>query len=169
MWGPATPTTQIHVEDSPYEVRNSLFEALKQLRCEYFPRCLWVDAICINQKDNTERGAQASIMSRVFRVATKVLVWLGEASDNSDMAFEILASVHGNLGLLHGMAKSWRTAGVDVTEYCSNQVEMALRSICKRPYWSKVWIIQEILSVPLVDVLCGSKVLCWEDFWTGLQ
>ena len=134
MWGPPLPTTLIHVNDTPFEVRDNLFEALKQLRNEYFPRCLWVDAICINQKDNSERGHQVAIMSSVFRLATKVLVWLVEARDNSDMAFEALASVHGHLGLLQSMAKSWILAGVDGSTYPSNQVEGALLSICKRPY-----------------------------------
>ncbi|KAE9382019.1 HET-domain-containing protein, partial [Stipitochalara longipes BDJ] len=146
MWGPPSPSTLIYVNDTPFEVRNNLFEALKQLPYEYFPRCLWVDAICINQKDNSERGHQVAIMSSVFRAATKVLVWLGGARDNSDMAFEALASVHGHLGMLHSIAKSWIMAGVDVTRYNSNQVETALLSICRRPYWSRVWIIQEILS-----------------------
>lgn len=108
-------------------------------------------------------------MSDIFRAATKVLIWLGEASDNSDMAFEALASVHGNLGLLHGMAKSWHGAGLDVSKYMSNQMETALVSVCNRAYWSRVWIIQEILSASSVDVLCGSKVLVWEEFRTGLN
>jgi hypothetical protein len=169
QWGPPHPTTKIYVNNAPFHVRNNLFEALRELRYEYFPRCLWIDAICINQTDNTERGTQVSIMSDIFRSATKVLVWLGEASHNSDMAFEILASVRGHLGLIHKMARSWQAAGVDVAQFTNNQVEMALLSICTRPYWSRLWIIQEILSSSSVDILCGSKVLGWEEFWTGLQ
>lgn len=169
MWGPPHPTTEIFVNDSPFQIRQNLFAALKELRYKYFPRCLWVDAICINQTDNPERGAQVSIMSQVFRAATKVLVWLGPASENSDMAFELLTSVEGQLGFLHKMAVNWTRAGVDVAQHTKDQVEVALLSLCLRPYWRRLWIIQEILSASSVDILCGSKALRWDDFWTGIQ
>lgn len=42
-------------------------------------------------------------------------------------------------------------------------------SICRRPYWSRLWIIQEILSASSVDVLCGSRGLHWDEFWAGMQ
>jgi hypothetical protein len=67
------------------------------------------------------------------------------------------------------MAINWNKAGVDVTQYTKSQVEVALISICTRPYWKRLWIIQKVLSASSVDILCDSKVLGWEDFWTGLQ
>jgi hypothetical protein len=39
-----------------------------------------VDAICINQKDDKERGHQVGMMRDVYSKATDVLVWLGESS-----------------------------------------------------------------------------------------
>jgi hypothetical protein len=56
---------------------------------------LWIDAICINQEDITERGHQVQLMGRVCSKATRVLVWLGEASEEkhpetSQPASEIL-------------------------------------------------------------------------------
>jgi hypothetical protein len=41
---------------------------------------LWVDAICINQKDVNERGHQVGIMRDVYSKAARVLIWLGEES-----------------------------------------------------------------------------------------
>jgi hypothetical protein len=54
--------------------------ALRYLRKENSNRVLWVDAICINQKDNNERGHQVGMMRNVYSKATEVLVWLGESS-----------------------------------------------------------------------------------------
>ena len=36
---------------------------------------LWVDAICINQKDNEEKSVQVKNMATVFGKARKVLAW----------------------------------------------------------------------------------------------
>ncbi|PMD12815.1 hypothetical protein NA56DRAFT_556403, partial [Hyaloscypha hepaticicola] len=47
VWGGPQPTSQIYISGAPFEIRSNLFEALKQLRSTYFPRCLWDDAICL--------------------------------------------------------------------------------------------------------------------------
>jgi hypothetical protein len=77
VWGPPHPTGVIYVNDCPFAVRQNLERALTVLRHSQFPRCLWVDAICINQADTDERGSQVANMSGIFRMARKVLVWLG--------------------------------------------------------------------------------------------
>lgn len=42
------------------------------------PKYLWIDAICINQSDVSERSAQVLFMNFIYRYASKVLVWVGE-------------------------------------------------------------------------------------------
>jgi hypothetical protein len=44
-----------------------------------FPRqrYMWIDSICINQKDNTEKNAQVSLMADIYQTARGVLVWIG--------------------------------------------------------------------------------------------
>ena len=37
----------------------------------------WIDALCIDQSVDSERTSQVSIMHRIYRNASKVLVWLG--------------------------------------------------------------------------------------------
>lgn len=44
-------------------------------------RALWIDAICINQKDNVEKANQVKIMHEIFANAGTVKIWLGEAND----------------------------------------------------------------------------------------
>jgi hypothetical protein len=40
------------------------------------------DAVCINQNDHQERLGQIKLMGDIYRKATRVLVWLGEDTDN---------------------------------------------------------------------------------------
>lgn len=44
----------------------------------------WYDVLCINQHDTTERSSQVSGMCDMYNSASKVLVWLGDASDGTD-------------------------------------------------------------------------------------
>jgi hypothetical protein len=39
---------------------------------------LWIDAVCINQNNNTERNAQVSLMAHIYTMASDLIIWLGE-------------------------------------------------------------------------------------------
>ncbi|KAK3711180.1 hypothetical protein LTR37_009773 [Vermiconidia calcicola] len=64
-------------------ITDNLFRALKRLRGHLLSRTLWIDAICINQDDGSEKSSQVQMMGRIYKSATTVLVWLGEYSDPS--------------------------------------------------------------------------------------
>ena len=53
-------------------------------------RYLWVDAICINQQDNTERKAQVLMMGEIYSKAQKVIAWLGNALPSTHQAVEFI-------------------------------------------------------------------------------
>lgn len=90
----------IYVNEQALKVTANLFFALQRLRLRFqhrYPgRCLWVDAICINQDDLDERAEQVKLMGDVYRNATDVLVWLGEeeGETDSEMAIALLQNVY---------------------------------------------------------------------------
>ncbi|KAK2004366.1 heterokaryon incompatibility protein [Colletotrichum falcatum] len=55
------------------------------------PRRVWIDSLCINQDDQEERSAQVALMPRVYAGATGVLIYLGTASEDSDMALDAIS------------------------------------------------------------------------------
>jgi hypothetical protein len=61
---------------------SNLTNALRYLRYIDQPKRLWVDAVCINQKDNDECGKQVLRMASIYSLAEKVLVWLGLPMDS---------------------------------------------------------------------------------------
>jgi hypothetical protein len=88
-WGPpfedqSLQREQILLAGSETRVTGNLFCALKRLRFSDKPRVLWVDAICINQDDISERSQQVAMMSQIYAGARRVLVWLGEDSELND-------------------------------------------------------------------------------------
>jgi len=81
-----------HPQEKPYfllRVTASLHCALIRLRHPEQSRRLWVDAICINQKDLREQSTQVGMMTRIFGQAVRVVAHLGPEQDGS----EILPSV----------------------------------------------------------------------------
>lgn len=66
-------------------IRHNLHDALKELRRASCGKHLfiWVDAICINQNDDTEKQEQVMKMAKIYRNARSVCVWLGTDTSES--------------------------------------------------------------------------------------
>lgn len=82
VWGDPSPAQRILVNGHEVKVTPNLHEALIHLRGDS-AGVLWVDALCINQKDVLERGHQVARMGEVYSQAHHVVSWLGPASEES--------------------------------------------------------------------------------------
>jgi hypothetical protein len=65
-------------------ITQNLFEGLRRLRLRKGTRRLWVDAVCINQRDILERSAQVLRMAEIYARASEVPVWLGEIGKDGE-------------------------------------------------------------------------------------
>ncbi|KAH6696658.1 heterokaryon incompatibility protein-domain-containing protein, partial [Leptodontidium sp. MPI-SDFR-AT-0119] len=79
-WGDPQPSSTIQMDGLPYWVSANLFEGLQRLRLPDQDRVLWIDAVCINQKNLTEKSAQVGLMFSIYLKAHRVVVWLGLAT-----------------------------------------------------------------------------------------
>jgi hypothetical protein len=68
----------------------NLYLGLRQLRDKWGSVRLWVDAICINQKDNDERTSQVGMMRKIYERSTEAIIWLGESGLNDHLGEMVL-------------------------------------------------------------------------------
>ncbi|CAJ2502312.1 Uu.00g097060.m01.CDS01 [Anthostomella pinea] len=54
---------------------------------------MWVDALCIDQGNTIERGSQVLRMGDIYKLAQRVIVWLGPAAGDSDYAMSLLRDI----------------------------------------------------------------------------
>lgn len=73
-------------------ITENLHSALTQLRLVDQPRLIWIDQLCINQSDLEERSSQVLLMCDIYHGAQEVVVWLGEESDDSARALDLLVN-----------------------------------------------------------------------------
>lgn len=78
---------------SEIKITLNLQMALRSLRYARASRILWVDAICINQDDETEKAKQIAIMGNIYKKADSVIVWLGNEVPQTRTAFDVLSSL----------------------------------------------------------------------------
>jgi hypothetical protein len=77
MWGEehATRSYMLQLEGGrALGVRENLGNALRYMKLKDEVRVLWVDAVCINQADDGERGHQVAQMGMIYSQATTVRV-----------------------------------------------------------------------------------------------
>ncbi|KAH8588321.1 heterokaryon incompatibility protein-domain-containing protein, partial [Bisporella sp. PMI_857] len=120
-WGSVEEKQSITLNRYSFAVTKNLFTALQHLRSVNEPITLWIDAICINQEDVDERTHQVKQMVQIYKNATQVLIWMGEEIEHLDAAISL-------------MNCEFRRDGWD-----------ALVKLLERPWWSRVWIIQEVV------------------------
>ena len=88
MWGDVLATTNIFLCGRTVRITKNLELALRYLRRVDSSRILWIDALCIDQTNITEKNQQVPEMWRIFSRAEKVIAWLGESDEHSDAAFD---------------------------------------------------------------------------------
>jgi len=80
------------MEDKPVKVRKNLWWALQYLQRGHDQRVLWIDALCYDQADISERNHQVRHMNQIYSAATTVLVWLGRETADCDAAFNRISA-----------------------------------------------------------------------------
>lgn len=161
----------------------SLDEALRHIRQPSETVTLWVDQICIDQQNIPERNAQVAAMKDVYGGASQVLIWLGPATAASDLFAERMA-VAGAVAREENLGRhleAWTPAicralnqpsGDTAYETFISKVTDALYGdgvtdeefvVCelqawfRRPWFTRVWVLQEFALARSTVFLCGSK------------
>ncbi|EEU45265.1 uncharacterized protein NECHADRAFT_19572, partial [Fusarium vanettenii 77-13-4] len=86
VWGDSSSTVFIVLDGAEEQITTSLDTALRYIRHPTDPQVFWIDGVCINQADTSERGEQVMLMAEIFQKADVVVAWLGEEQDDSAMA-----------------------------------------------------------------------------------
>jgi hypothetical protein len=150
-WGPPTPQHTITINGASFFIRENLWSFLRQLRRLGEHAYIWTDAISINQADVPEKNLQVPLMGRIYKNAARVLVYLGQEADQSQLIMDLAARQPPDCAA-EECAIDWRK--VDLFHYAPT-----LFRLCNRPYWDRTWIIQEILLARgQIFVLCGSTM-----------
>ncbi|WAO90710.1 HET domain-containing protein [Fusarium falciforme] len=123
---------------------------LRYLRPSRGLRMVWVDAICINQEDMQERGNHIAKMGQLFTGCFQVFLWLGD-----DIAFK-KPGVHPPRLPLHELEN------LEELQLPSKTEPVNIRSLFERRYFSRVWIIQELILPPRIAIPIGDKIF-WAD------
>jgi hypothetical protein len=141
-----------------YEVpiSRNLEKALQQLRTSKY-QLIWADSLCIDQQDEKEKAAQILRIRAIYREAQLVAAWLGAELDGSDQVMQLLGFIH---GVHSGRGKSVSTP---INSMIRSSMRHQLNEFFLRPFWNRLWVIQEIVVASRASVFCGRYMADWDS------
>ena len=176
-WGSPVFDQVIDFPDGRLHITENLASALRRFRypAHSQARLVWADQICINQADNLERSQQVSIMGGIYTGARGVLVWVGvgnEATTEAISGLKNLAAVAplcGVHGIKDAVVKPEFQQSTDQEKQIMQRLVDAydfaqLKPLYSRPWFSRLWIIQEVCLSSNVTIFCGDDVIDFDVF-----
>jgi hypothetical protein len=174
-WGNDMCDNLVVCDGQELQVKTNLAAALKHVRLSDESRCMWIDAICIDQENIPERNQQVSMMRDIYAQADGVLIWIGEESPYVKDAFKMIPE----------LARNWQIR--EVARLRAGDIRPSLRlrpSIAEEPslmlqnellwksfyklfastYFERTWIVQEIVVSTRATVVCGKQQVEWKLF-----
>lgn len=187
VWGSSKRNRILHMCGSGQYVKitKNAEKMLLSLRHQKEERRVWIDGICINQDDLTERSHQVTLMGHIFSGAFNVLIWLGESDKYTATAFEALHDIHQRhlseqkpaiqadeltfgsqseqdsviVTRLNGMAPPGHK---DVKQEMDKWA--TIRTVSERPWFCRAWTFQEACLSPNTNMRCGHHEIPWMVF-----
>jgi hypothetical protein len=152
-------------------VTQNLEAALQHLRRIDVSRILWIDAICIDQGNAVERSAEVHRMGDIYNWAVRVIIWLGKNHTHTRSAVEILRQIgedvewdfdkrrpflrnKNNVQMLKQLRECYACS------YTACE-KAGIQDLLSRPWFSRLWIWQELCRARTAVVVCGDYEVNW--------
>ena len=165
-YGDSSAVDTILVNGQETQVNRNCWHALHQVRAQSRSGLFWVDSVCINQSDVNEKSLQVHRIAAIFSGAEQVWACFGPASGDSDFLLHKLASFPAEDPTfttktpfaersddLQRRTVHWMISlGDDFGRFAT-----ALKAFGARPFFSRMWIYQEVFLASNMKMLFGAE------------
>ena len=159
-WGdPYANSQSLLVDDIELTIPQSSAAVIRHFTKCFEDFTIWIDAVCINQEDLQEKGVQVGYMKDVYQGADQVFIWLGDEEADSTLAFEQLRKLGAE------RPETTPIEGVKSNPECRK----AMYKLFSRPWFNRVWVIQELALGRNVVVASGKDRVDWNVFARALS
>jgi len=158
-------STAASTQSYTYLVRENLYQALQHIRLTDDYLWIWVDALCLNQDDQIEKGQQILKMPDIYSNAWNVIAWLGGDQES-------MKDVRRAVGLVPKLL-NLKTLDVALREETPSEEILcswvAFGRLLQRPWFKRRWVIQEVACARKLCVRTADQILSWLDFADAVE
>ncbi|KAK5711210.1 hypothetical protein LTR17_018502 [Elasticomyces elasticus] len=183
VWGDPSKTSELVICGTRLSVPLNTALALRRMRLDDIVLVMWIDSICINQKDIHERGQQVSIMGDIYRRSVGNLIHLTDDHIMGERAVRLASQIDKEARVetnewkeFHSMART--KDGNAKTSFREQRQDLdydALWFLMRIPWFRRLWIYQEAVVSPSNTCYLGTvscplglllRAIKWLDYTT---
>ncbi len=156
-WGDPVFDQTIVCDGKKLLINASLHASLKRHRSDWveLPEFLWVDAICINQKDKDELNKQLVLMGDIYRGAATVFVDFGDVQKEWYVGYDLMQRVRAIRKMLHDRVEDLTDEGLQERVGLPPFDHVSWHNfgvVFTSPWLKRTWTIQEVVLAE--DIRC---------------
>ncbi|KAF2674289.1 hypothetical protein BT63DRAFT_6655 [Microthyrium microscopicum] len=149
-WGTANADHPIEINGEQFLVRKNLWRFLDTARKKDVSQSYWIDAISINQSDDSEKSSQVRMMDQIYLHAQQVIIWLDDRWSRETYAYQQLQNFPHKRILRdprnwHHKKRGWPWLDQPIGDKEYVLFWKQLLFLCQAPYFERLWIVQEVL------------------------
>lgn len=154
------PQFTININGFEFFIQRNLHDAMLHLRTLGILGPLWIDALSINQTDESEKNIQVARMNHIYGNAAGVVAWLGTEDDRTITILKTLEKIGMtdedvmSQNALEKVHKSLTEGLFDDTDL-TDILELSLRF----NWFTRIWIVQEMVLASSLRFICGTSII----------
>lgn len=149
-----------------FSVRANVYDILANCSSIFRPHFIWIDTICIDQGNITEKSLQVRAMQDIYAKAAHVLVCLGGTWSHPALSsvyeLQLIERTFG-MDFLRAHVTAFRELQKD-NPYLRARIQ-GLVEIMLHPWFSRVWVMQETVVATHVTFFWGGSPLEWGELY----
>ncbi|KAH6722940.1 heterokaryon incompatibility protein-domain-containing protein [Leptodontidium sp. MPI-SDFR-AT-0119] len=164
LWGSSEKPNKVWCDGFSIAITVSAMSVLHMAASNSDLGYIWIDALCIDQSNASEKAVQIRLMRDVYPAAKSTIAWLGDSTPITDEALEFIVTLNTALkkfehdgvvnisrsSLLHSEGCEWPSSSWK-----------ALSTLLEHPWFRRVWILQEMALASQVEIVCGKRSVPW--------
>ncbi|CZR54185.1 related to heterokaryon incompatibility protein [Phialocephala subalpina] len=166
VWGKESSFSEIRLNGGTFHLSNRLYYILEWIcKNPQISSYWWIDSICLNQTDLEEKISQVNLMERIYREAEKTIGWFGKGSEGITLESQLDTTTSQGeeaIRFLHAI-KDERDQLEDrkyredfLLKHSDPAPWRAVEKFFLRPWWIRVWTLQEFV-IPQEFIFCCGK------------
>lgn len=147
VWGNPRSSEKIRLHGAEIPVTENLYHILRTLCAQEQGQtpALWVDALCINQNDLSEKSYQVALSGSIFQAAQEVVLCMGVGRDTDEEAITIIQNLASSISLHDTIYRA----------PLAEEDQLRVTQLFSSQFWARVWTIQEVVLARRGTVLVG--------------
>lgn len=152
-WGHKSQTHSLTIDGRKLRISKTAHEILNYYASSKKRRLLWIDTVCVDQKDSNDKSQQVRMMREIYNKAARVVIWLGSPPK--------VGPVQNLINYLLNYLSARTSRDDCATDQISKQPKIP-PELFGHPYWSRVWVVQEIVAAREAVIFYNGKVYGWK-------